>query len=201
MLEQGGWAPLAEDIPGRSIRNGNKGHPINLDGMPLDHIPGFLLSLGILIAICDNLKSGKVSKATTSLAEGRCRRTRQAIFAKGKRRWAPKPKSPQNPFRIIFSTPVLTSMPKLSARSVPRLRRLITANIPSLSKTWLSQTTKRTLRPKMAVRVAVRRECAHRRIVLKYYLCDEALVFCLCSSPFCPKISRYLNRKANSGRR
>lgn len=65
-----GWAPLAEDITGLSIRNGTKENPANLNGVPLDYIPGFILALGTLMAIKDNLKTGKVQKVTTSLTKG-----------------------------------------------------------------------------------------------------------------------------------
>ncbi len=65
-----GWAPLAEDITGLSIRNGTKENPVNLNGVPLDYIPGFILALGTLMAIRDNLKTGKVQKVTTSLTRG-----------------------------------------------------------------------------------------------------------------------------------
>ncbi len=65
-----GWAPLAEDITGLSIRNGTKENPVNLNGVPLDYIPGFILALGTLMAIRDNLKTGKVQKVTTSLTKG-----------------------------------------------------------------------------------------------------------------------------------
>lgn len=65
-----GWAPLAEDITGLSIRNGSKENPVNLNGVPLDYIPGFILALGTLIAIRDNLKTGRVTKVTTSLTRG-----------------------------------------------------------------------------------------------------------------------------------
>ena len=65
-----GWAPLAEDITGLSIRNGSKEKPVNLNGVPLDYIPGFILALGTLIAIRDNLKTGRVTKVTTSLTRG-----------------------------------------------------------------------------------------------------------------------------------
>lgn len=65
-----GWAPLAEDITGLSIRNGTKEKPVNLNGVPLDYIPGFVLALGTLIAVRDNLKTGKVCKVTTSLTRG-----------------------------------------------------------------------------------------------------------------------------------
>ncbi len=65
-----GWAPLAEDITGLSIRNGTKEKPVNLNGVPLDYIPGFILALGTLMAIRDNLKTGEVKKVTTSLTRG-----------------------------------------------------------------------------------------------------------------------------------
>ena len=65
-----GWAPLAEDITGLSIRNGSKEHPINLNGVPLDYMPGFVLALGTLMAIRDNLRDGKVQDVTTSLCRG-----------------------------------------------------------------------------------------------------------------------------------
>lgn len=65
-----GWAPLAEDITGLSIRNGSKEKPVNLNGVPLDYIPGFILALGTLIAIRNNLKTGKVYNVTTSLTRG-----------------------------------------------------------------------------------------------------------------------------------
>ena len=68
--ERPGWAPLAEDITGLSIRNGSKEHPVNLNGVPLDYIPGFILALGTLLAIRNNLKDGTVSKVTTSLTRG-----------------------------------------------------------------------------------------------------------------------------------
>ncbi len=68
--ERPGWAPLAEDITGLSIRNGSKENPLNLNGVPLDYIPGFVLALGTLMAIRDNLKNGDVYKVTTSLTRG-----------------------------------------------------------------------------------------------------------------------------------
>ncbi len=68
--ERPGWAPLAEDITGLSIRNGSKENPVNLNGVPLDYIPGFILALGTLMAIRDNLKEGTVNKVTTSLTRG-----------------------------------------------------------------------------------------------------------------------------------
>ena len=65
-----GWAPLAEDITGLSVRNGSLEHPVNLNGVPLDYIPGFILALGTLIAIRNNLKEGKSYQVTTSLTRG-----------------------------------------------------------------------------------------------------------------------------------
>lgn len=65
-----GWAPLAEDITGLSIRNGSKEHPVNLNGVPLDYIPGFVLGLGTLMAIRDNLKDSRICDVTTSLTRG-----------------------------------------------------------------------------------------------------------------------------------
>ena len=65
-----GWAPLAEDITGLSIRNGSKEKPVNLNGVPLDYIPGFILALGTLVAIRDNLKNGRITDVTTSLTKG-----------------------------------------------------------------------------------------------------------------------------------
>lgn len=68
--ERPGWAPLAEDITGLSVRNGSLEHPVNLNGVPLDYIPGFILALGTLIAIRNNLKTGKAYHVTTSLTRG-----------------------------------------------------------------------------------------------------------------------------------
>lgn len=68
--ERPGWAPLAEDITGLSVRNGTKENPVNLNGVPLDYIPGFILALGTLIAIKKNLETGKVYDVTTSLTKG-----------------------------------------------------------------------------------------------------------------------------------
>ena len=65
-----GWAPLAEDITGLSIRNGSRENPVNLNGVPLDYMPGFVLALGTLMAIRDNLRDGKVQDVTTSLCRG-----------------------------------------------------------------------------------------------------------------------------------
>ena len=46
-----GWAPLAEDITGLSVRNGSLEKPVNLNGVPLDYFPGFILALGTLLTI------------------------------------------------------------------------------------------------------------------------------------------------------
>ncbi len=68
--ERPGWAPLAEDITGLSIRNGSKENPINLNGVPLDYIPGFILALGTLKAIRQKLIDGTTYTVTTSLTRG-----------------------------------------------------------------------------------------------------------------------------------
>ncbi|MCR5113063.1 MAG: CoA transferase [Acholeplasmatales bacterium] len=65
-----GWAPLAEDITGLSVRNGSKENPVNLNGVPLDYIPGMVLAMGTLMAIRDNLKDGRITDVTTSLTRG-----------------------------------------------------------------------------------------------------------------------------------
>lgn len=69
-VDRPGWAPLAEDITGLSVRNGSLEKPVNLNGVPLDYIPGFVLAMGILIAIRDNLKYGRICDVTTSLTRG-----------------------------------------------------------------------------------------------------------------------------------
>ena len=45
--ERPGWAPCAEDITGLSVRNGSLEQPKNLNGVPLDYFPGFILALGL----------------------------------------------------------------------------------------------------------------------------------------------------------
>ena len=65
-----GWAPLAEDITGLSVRNGSLEKPVNLNGVPLDYFPGFVLALGTLQAIAKRLKQGGGYKVTTSLTRG-----------------------------------------------------------------------------------------------------------------------------------
>ncbi|MDO5520652.1 MAG: CoA transferase [bacterium] len=62
-----GWAPLAEDITGLSIRNGSKETPVNLNGVPLDYIPGFLLANGILAALKKSMTEGGAYTVTGSL--------------------------------------------------------------------------------------------------------------------------------------
>jgi crotonobetainyl-CoA:carnitine CoA-transferase CaiB-like acyl-CoA transferase len=64
-----GWAPLAEDITGLSIRNGSQEKPKNLNGVPLDYIPGFILALGTLEAIKQSLISGGSYTVTVSLTK------------------------------------------------------------------------------------------------------------------------------------
>lgn len=63
-----GWAPLAEDITGLSIRNGSRKKPKNLNGVPLDYIPGFILANGILDAIRLSIKEGGAYDVTGSLS-------------------------------------------------------------------------------------------------------------------------------------
>ncbi|MEA4946733.1 MAG: CoA transferase [Oscillospiraceae bacterium] len=65
-----GWAPCAEDITGLSVRNGSLEKPVNLNGVPLDYFPGFVLALGTLLAIAGKLKEGGGYKVTTSLTRG-----------------------------------------------------------------------------------------------------------------------------------
>jgi crotonobetainyl-CoA:carnitine CoA-transferase CaiB-like acyl-CoA transferase len=62
-----GWAPLAEDVTGLSIRNGSLKKPKNLNGVPLDYIPGFMLAIGVLNAIKQNLLAGGSYNVTGSL--------------------------------------------------------------------------------------------------------------------------------------
>ena len=68
--ERPGWAPLAEDITGLSIRNGTEEAPQNLNGVPLDYIPGFILALGTLVAIRQKIVDGTTYTVTTSLTRG-----------------------------------------------------------------------------------------------------------------------------------
>lgn len=68
--ERPGWAPCAEDITGLSVRNSSLEQPKNLNGVPLDYFPGFILALGTLRAIAQRLKEGGGYKVTTSLTRG-----------------------------------------------------------------------------------------------------------------------------------
>ena len=70
--ERPGWAPCAEDITGLSTRNGSAENPVNLNGVPLDYIPGFFLALGTLCALKKRIVDGTASKVTTSLTRGAC---------------------------------------------------------------------------------------------------------------------------------
>lgn len=65
-----GWAPLAEDITGLSIRNGSQEHPKNLNGVPLDYIPGLILALGTLEVIKRSMEDGGTYTVVTSLTRG-----------------------------------------------------------------------------------------------------------------------------------
>lgn len=65
-----GWAPLAEDITGLSVRNGSLEQPVNLNGVPLDYFPGMILALGTLLAIEKKITVGGGYKVTTSLTRG-----------------------------------------------------------------------------------------------------------------------------------
>ncbi len=68
--ERPGWAPLAEDITGLSVRNGTLENPVNLNGVPLDYFPGFILAMGTMMAIARKLREGGGYKVTTSLTRG-----------------------------------------------------------------------------------------------------------------------------------
>ncbi len=65
--ERPGWAPLAEDITGLSIRNGSIEKPKNLNGVPLDYIPGFILCCGILKALKLSMTVGGSYDVSASL--------------------------------------------------------------------------------------------------------------------------------------
>jgi hypothetical protein len=62
-----GWAPLAEDITGLSLRNGSRNKPKNLNGVPLDYIPGFICALGVLAALKQAMTTGGTYSVTVSL--------------------------------------------------------------------------------------------------------------------------------------
>ncbi len=65
-----GWAPCAEDITGLSIRNGSVENPVNLNGVPLDYIPGMILFSGICKALKKQLTEGGSYTVTGSLTRG-----------------------------------------------------------------------------------------------------------------------------------
>jgi hypothetical protein len=68
--ERPGWAPCAEDITGLSIRNGSKENPVNLNGVPLDYIPGMILFSGIMRALKLQIEEGGSFTITGSLTRG-----------------------------------------------------------------------------------------------------------------------------------
>lgn len=70
--ERPGWAPCAEDITGLSIRNGSIERPVNLNGVPLDYIPGMILFAGIMKALMLQKKEGGSYTVTGSLTRGGC---------------------------------------------------------------------------------------------------------------------------------
>ncbi len=65
-----GWAPCAEDITGLSVRNGSLEQPENLNGVPLDYFPGFILAFGTLLAVREKLQKGGGYHVNTSLTRG-----------------------------------------------------------------------------------------------------------------------------------
>lgn len=65
-----GWAPLAEDITGLSVRNGSLDNPVNLNGVPLDYIPGMILFSGIMKALKLQLTEGGGYSVHGSLTRG-----------------------------------------------------------------------------------------------------------------------------------
>ncbi len=65
-----GWAPCAEDITGLSIRNGSRSKPVNLNGVPLDYIPGMILYSGILKALKKQMTEGGSYTVLGSLTRG-----------------------------------------------------------------------------------------------------------------------------------
>lgn len=65
-----GWAPCAEDITGLSVRNGSLENPVNLNGVPLDYIPGMILCAGILKALKLQATEGGSYSVHGSLTRG-----------------------------------------------------------------------------------------------------------------------------------
>ena len=68
--ERPGWAPCAEDITGLSIRNGSPENPVNLNGVPLDYIPGMILCSGVMKALKLQMTEGGSYTLTGSLTRG-----------------------------------------------------------------------------------------------------------------------------------
>ncbi len=65
-----GWAPCAEDITGLSVRNGSLENPVNLNGVPLDYIPGMILFSGIMRALKLQITEGGAYSVHGSLTRG-----------------------------------------------------------------------------------------------------------------------------------
>lgn len=65
-----GWAPCAEDITGLSVRNGSLDKPVNLNGVPLDYIPGMILFSGIMKALKLQMTEGGAYSIYGSLTRG-----------------------------------------------------------------------------------------------------------------------------------
>lgn len=65
-----GWAPCAEDITGLSVRNGSLENPVNLNGVPLDYIPGMILASGVMDALKRQMTEGGSYTVTGSLTRG-----------------------------------------------------------------------------------------------------------------------------------
>ncbi len=65
-----GWAPCAEDITGLSVRNGTLENPVNLNGVPLDYIPGMILCSGIMKALKKQITEGGSYSVHGSLTRG-----------------------------------------------------------------------------------------------------------------------------------
>ncbi len=65
-----GWAPCAEDITGLSVRNGSIDEPVNLNGVPLDYIPGMILFAGVMKALKLQAKKGGSYTVHGSLTRG-----------------------------------------------------------------------------------------------------------------------------------
>ena len=65
-----GWAPCAEDITGLSVRNGSQEKPVNLNGVPLDYIPGMILCSGVMKALQLQMTEGGSYTLMGSLTRG-----------------------------------------------------------------------------------------------------------------------------------